>query len=106
METHVLPTRLYVGIFLALLLGTALTVAASFVDFGGRLNSANVLVAMSIAVSKGLLVVLFFMHVRYSARLIWVFVAAGAFWLALLIGLTLSDFLTRGWLPVPAPWVP
>ncbi len=106
MDTHVLPTRLYVSIFLALRACTAATVAASFVDFGGRFNSANVLVAMSIAVSKGLLVVLFFMHVRYSARLIWVFVGAGFFWLAILIALTLSDFLTRGWLPLPQPWNP
>ncbi len=106
MDTHILPTRLYIGIFLTLLVCTALTVGASFVDFGGRLNSANVLVAMSIAVTKGLLVVLFFMHLRYSARLIWVFVGAGFFWLAILIALTLSDFLTRAWLPLPGPWNP
>jgi len=100
MDTHILPTRLYVGIFLLLLVCTALTVGASFVDFGGRLNSANVIVAMSIAVAKALFVVLFFMHVRYSPRLIWVFVGAGFFWLAILIALTMSDYLSRGWLPL------
>ncbi len=104
MDTHILPTRLYVGIFLLLLVFTALTVGASFVDFGGRLNSANVIVAMSIAIAKGLFVVLFFMHLRYSPRLIWVFVGAGFFWLAILIALTMSDYLSRGWLPLPTPW--
>jgi cytochrome c oxidase subunit IV len=104
MDTHILPTRLYVGIFLILLTLTAITVTTSFFDLGGRLNSANVLVAMSIACGKALLVVLFFMHVRYSPRLIWVFVGAGFFWLAILIALTMSDYLSRGWLPLPTPW--
>ena len=101
---HILPTRLYVLIFAALLTFTALTVGASFVDFGGRLNSANVVVAMSIAVAKVLLVVLYFMHLRYASRLTWVFAAAGLFWLIILLALTLSDVLTRGWLPLPTPW--
>jgi len=105
MTDHIVPTKLYVQVFAALLVLTAITVAASFYDLGGgRLHYANAIVALTIAVSKATLVVLYFMHVRYSSRLTWVFVGAGVFWLLILIGLTLSDVLTRGWLPVPPPW--
>jgi cytochrome c oxidase subunit IV len=105
MTDHIVSTRLYLRVFAALLVLTALTVAAAFFDLGGgRLHYANALVALTIAVSKATLVVLYFMHVRYSSRLTWVFVGAGVFWLLILIGLTLSDVLTRGWLPVPPPW--
>lgn len=105
MTEHIVPTRIYVRIFAALLVLTALTVLAGLYDLGGgRLHYANAIVALTIAVSKATLVVLYFMHVRYSSRLTWVFVGAGVFWLVILIGLTLSDTLTRGWLPVPPPW--
>ena len=73
---------------------TALTVWAAFQD----LRPYNDLVAMSIAVAKGLLVVLFFMHVKYSSRLIWVFAGAGFFWLFILFGLKLSDYMSRDWI--------
>jgi len=105
MTQHIVSTRMYLGIFGALLVLTALTVVASWYDLGGgRLHYANAIVALTIAVTKATLVVLYFMHVRYSSRLTWVFVAAGVFWLLILIGLTLSDVLTRGWLPIPGPW--
>lgn len=105
MTDHIVSTRIYVRVFAALLVLTAITVAASFFDLGGgRLHYANAVVALTIAVSKATLVMLYFMHVRYSSRLTWVFVGAGVFWLVILIGLTLSDVLTRGWLPVPPPW--
>ncbi|MCA1573318.1 MAG: cytochrome C oxidase subunit IV family protein, partial [Acidobacteria bacterium] len=58
----------------------------------------NVIVAMTIAVVKATLVVLYFMHVRYSARLIWVVVASALFWMGILFALTFSDYWTRGWL--------
>ncbi len=104
--THtIVPTRIYVRVFAALLVLTALTVAASFFDLGGgRLHYVNAVVALTIAVSKASLVVLYFMHVRWSSRMIWVFVGAGAFWLLILIGLTLSDVLTRQWIPALPPW--
>lgn len=82
-------------IFLALLVGTALTVAAAFYDFPWRLNT---IVALTIAVAKATLVVLYFMHVRYSTRLVWVIVASALFWMALLFGFTFSDYFTRHWL--------
>jgi len=95
MSEHIVPVRIYVTIFLALLLGTALTVMAAFYDFPWQLNT---IIALTIASAKATLVVLYFMHVRYSSRLIWVIMASALFWLALLFALTLSDYNTRHWL--------
>jgi cytochrome c oxidase subunit 4 len=86
-----------VTIFLLLLLGTGLTVAAAFVEFPGKLNTV---VALTIAVTKATFVVLYFMHLRYSSRLVWVIVASALFWMAILFALTFSDYLTRGWISV------
>jgi cytochrome c oxidase subunit IV len=82
-------------IFLVLLVGTALTVVAAFYDFPWRLNT---IVALTIATVKATFVVLYFMHVRYSARLVWVIVTAALFWMAILFAFTLADYFTRGWL--------
>jgi cytochrome c oxidase subunit 4 len=105
--THpVVPLRLYLGIFAILILLTGVTVAIAFFDLGGgRLHLLNAIAAITIASTKALLVVLYFMHVRYSSRLTWVFVGAGVFWMLILFVLTLSDYLSRGWLPIPAPWI-
>lgn len=92
MNTHVVPMKIYIGIFLALLVGTGVTVAAAYVDMG----PLNTVVALSIAVVKALLVILYFMHVRYSSKLTWVFVAAGFFWFLILIAFTFADYDTRG----------
>src|SRR2546423_2092589 len=96
MSAHIVQPRVYVVIFLALMLGTTLTVVAAFRDFPGPLN---VVVALTIAVIKATLVVLYFMHVRYSARLIWLVIGASIFWLAIMFALTISDYWTRTWLP-------
>jgi len=50
------------------------------------------------------LIILYFMHVRYSSRLLWIFVCAGFFWLGIMFALSFSDFLTRGWLSLPTGW--
>jgi cytochrome c oxidase subunit 4 len=97
MSEHIVPLRVYVTIFLALLVGTALTVWAGLHDFPGSLN---VMIALTIAVTKATLVVLYFMHVRYSSRLIWVVFTSALFWLAILFVFTFSDYWTRGWLSV------
>ena len=91
-SVHVVPVRTYFLIFLTLLVMTALTTAAAFVDLGPFGN----VVAMAIASFKATLVVLFFMHVRYSSWLIWVFVGAGVAWMGHILILTMSDYLTRG----------
>ncbi len=95
MSEHIVPIRVYVTIFLALLVGTALTVWAGLQDFPGPLN---VVIAMTIAVIKATLVVLYFMHVRYSSRLIWLILASALFWMGILFALTFSDYLTRDWM--------
>lgn len=86
--------RTYLMVFGALLALTALTTAVAFVDLGGI---ANVTVAITIAIIKTVLVLLFFMHLRYSSYLTVLFAGAGVFWLAILIALTLSDYISRGW---------
>ena len=85
-----------VTVFTALLVLTATTTAVSFVDLGPWSS----VVALGIAFLKATLVVLFFMHVKYSSRLTQAVIAGGLFWLAIMIALTLSDFLSRGWLRV------
>jgi cytochrome c oxidase subunit IV len=97
MSEHIVPVKVYLMIFLALMAGTFLTMVAAFYDFPWRLNTV---IALTIATIKATLVVLYFMHVRYSSRLVWVIVASALFWLAILFGLTLSDYWTRDWLPV------
>ncbi len=90
-EPHV-SIRTYALVFLALLVLTGLTTAIAFLDLGGSINT---MVALAIAVCKALLVILYFMHVRYSDKLTWVFAAAGFFWLPILIGGTMDDVITR-----------
>ena len=94
MTSHIVPVRTYVAVFVALLVLLAGTVAVNFVSLG----ELNVVVALGIAVSKMFLVMLFFMHVRYSGRLVWIYVGVGLYWLGILMALTMGDVLTRGWL--------
>jgi cytochrome c oxidase subunit 4 len=82
----------YAFVFVGLLVLTALTTAVAFVDLGGGWNNV---VALTIAVAKAVLVILFFMHVRYSDKLTWVFVGAGFFWLLIMIGGIMDDVRTR-----------
>jgi cytochrome c oxidase subunit IV len=84
-------TRLYCTVFAALLVLLAITVAAAEADLG-RLNFP---LAAAIATIKAVLILLYFMHVRYSKPLIWLMAGAGAVWLAILFSLTFSDYLTR-----------
>ncbi len=95
MSEHIVPTRVYYTIFAVLLLCTYLTVQIAYFDLG----TLNTIAALVIAAFKAVLVVLFFMHVRYSTRLTWAVAAGGLFWLLILLGLTMSDYLTRAWQP-------
>jgi cytochrome c oxidase subunit IV len=90
---HVAPVRLYLVIFGALLVGTFLTVLVAKFDFGAMNN----IVMLSIACAKALLVILYFMHVRWSSRLTWVVAASGFFWLLILFFFTMADYMSRGW---------
>jgi len=100
MTHQAVPVRTYVLVFLALITLTISTVAISKIELG----EFNFIVAMTIAVIKGSLVVWFFMNVRQSSPLTRLFVVAGFFWMAILIVFTLSDYLSRGWLPSGAWW--
>ena len=97
MSEHIVYPRVYIMIFLALLAGTGLTAYVAYFNFPGPLNAV---VAITIAVIKATLVILYFMHVRYSPRLIGLIIAAALFWMAILFALTISDYSTRTWLPV------
>ena len=89
---HVSSPWMYLGVFAALLILTLATWLVAQVDLGW----ANDVVALTIAVTKALLVILFFMHVRYSTRLTKLTAIGGFLWLAILIFLTLNDYVTRG----------
>jgi len=93
----VTPVLTYLAVFLALGVGTGVTVYVAYFDFG----FLNVIVALSIAVAKASLVVWYFMGVRYNTPLTRVVVVAGFFWLLIMFGLGMSDYLTRDWLNVP-----
>src|SRR4029453_5492929 len=93
MSGHVAPKSLYYAFVSALIVGTGLTVAAAFVDMGAMNN----VIMLTIACVKAALVVLFFMHVRWGTRLTWVVVASGFFWLLIMFGLTMTDYISRGW---------
>ena len=92
MSEHIVPTRVYYTIFLLLLACTGLTVWVAYFDLG----PLNTIVALGIAIFKAVLVVLFFMHVKYSSKLIWAVVAGGVFWLLILLTI-ITDYLTRSW---------
>jgi len=91
---HVVPTRVYYTIFGILMLCTYLTVQIAVFDLG----ALNTIAALVIAVFKATLVVLFFMHVKYSTRLTWAVVLGSVFWLGIMLALTMSDYLTRAWM--------
>jgi cytochrome c oxidase subunit IV len=93
-EGHIAPLRLYLTIFGALMVGTVITVWVAFFDLG----PLNNVVMLGIACAKALLVVLYFMHVRWSTRLTWVVAGSGFFWLLILFSLTMADYLSRGWI--------
>jgi cytochrome c oxidase subunit 4 len=93
MSEHIVPTRIYYVIFGLLILCTYLTVQAAFIDLG----ALNTLVALGIALFKATLVVLFFMHVKYSTKLTWAVVVGSVFWFGILLALTYGDYITRSW---------
>jgi len=102
-ENHIVSPMIYLAILGALLVATGLTVWASFIDLGewhiapGLTIFWNPVVALAIACSKATLVVLFFMHVKYSTKLTKLTVMSGFFLFLALIGMTLTDYFSRAW---------
>jgi cytochrome c oxidase subunit 4 len=97
MSAHVLPKTTYYTIFFSLMVLTAITVAVSFINLG----SANFPIAIGVAITKATLVVLFFMHVKYSSRMTKMVVGMAIFFLLTMLGLTMTDYMTRGWFSAP-----
>ena len=97
MSEHVVSPKVYLAIFATLMVLTAATVAAAYMDLG----PFNLAVALAIAAVKATLVVLYFMHVRYNPRLIGLGIVLGVAWLGVLIFITFGDYLSRGWSPFP-----
>jgi len=97
---HVVPKKIYLLVFGTLLAFTALTTGMAFVDLG----QWNTIVALIIACSKATLVVLFFMHIRWSTHLMRIVLLSALLWLAILISLTTTDFFSRDWTPIPQSW--
>lgn len=90
----------YVGVYVMLLGLLAATIGGAYL----RLGVLNAAVALAIAGAKAVLIILYFMHIRGSGRRRWVFVSVGFFWLAILIALAMTDYLTRGWIAPPVGW--
>lgn len=95
MGQHAIPRKHYYNVFGWLIVLLVLTVGAAYVDTGH--HWINNVVAMTIAVAKMMLIILIFMHVRWSSKLTWVFVGGGFFWLLILFVFTLSDVFSRHW---------
>jgi cytochrome c oxidase subunit 4 len=96
MSQHITPVRTYRAVFVALLLLLVATVGASFLPLGAW----HFPIAMTFAVAKAVLIVLIFMHVLHSHRLTMIVALAGFLWLGIMLALTLSDYLSRGWLKI------
>ncbi len=92
-EEHIVTPKVYGLIFGALLFFTGLTVAASYIE----MYTFNAVVALAIACIKAVLVILFFMHVKYSSRLTKLTVAAGFFTFIVLMTMTMTDYISRAW---------
>jgi cytochrome c oxidase subunit IV len=92
--------RTYITVWAGLLILLGLTVGAAYIPLG----PFNTITAISIAVTKAVIIGLYFMHLRYSPRLMWVFAGAGFFWLMILFALAMGDYATRSWLPSPTVW--
>jgi cytochrome c oxidase subunit IV len=88
---HIVSPKVYVGIFLSLMVLTAATVVAAYVNLG----PFNIVIALAIASVKATLVVLYFMHARYSPNRTHMVIIAAVFWLAIMLALTLCDYVTR-----------
>jgi cytochrome c oxidase subunit 4 len=97
MTTHIVSVRTNVTVFIVLLVLLFATIVGAYLPLG----PLHLPTALLIAVAKAVLIGLFFMHLYYRHRLTWVVSIASLLWLAILLALTLADFLSRGWLAIP-----
>jgi cytochrome c oxidase subunit 4 len=92
--------RKYVVVYVVLMGLLAATVGAAYLHLG----NLTIVAALTIAVAKTSLILLYFMHIRFSGRRLWVFAVVGFLWLAILLTLAMTDYLSRGWIPLPTGW--
>jgi len=97
-EHHVVPIRTYLAVYVGLIILVAITVSASFIDMG----VISIIIVLSIAIAKAGLIMLYFMHLRYSPKLMWVFAGLGFFGLSIMILIAMGDYVARGGQIVPA----
>jgi cytochrome c oxidase subunit 4 len=95
-EHRHISLRTYIITFVALMVLMVMTVGVHFIDLGPTLNAG---IAVAIAIAKTALIVMYFMHLSVSSRLVQLFAAAAFLWLLLLFGITMGDYLARGWPP-------
>ena len=96
-EHHIVSPKVYFAIFTALMVCTVLTVLAAEMDLNHIFSGMNIVVALTIATFKAALVVLFFMHGKYSSKRTQMVIICSVFWLAIMLFMTMSDYLTRAW---------
>ena len=97
---HISPIGTYLAVFAALMVLTFVTVMVAGMDLG----KWNTFVALAIAVVKATVVILWFMHMKYSAKITWICVIAGTVWIIIMLMFTMMDFNTRVWSPYPESW--
>ena len=100
MQEKAVSVGMYLVIYVALMALLAATVGAAYLHLGNM----TVVAAVAIAAVKACLIILYFMHIRFSGRTRWVFAVVGFLWLAILFSLAMTDYLSRGWLGVPKGW--
>jgi len=96
-DHHIVSPKIYFTIFGALMICTILTVVAAEIDLNQYFSGLNIIVALTIAVFKASLVVLFFMHGKYSPKRTQLVIVASVFWLMVMLFMTMSDYVTRLW---------
>lgn len=93
MADHIVSVRFYLWVYVALMVLLGATLGAAYANLG----PFNTVLWITIAGMKAALVVLYFMHVRYASKMTWLFAGAGLLWFFTLLGLTLTDYFSRGW---------
>ena len=96
-EHHIVSPKIYAAIFATLMLCTFITVKAAEIDLNQYFSGLNIIIALTIAVFKASLVVLFFMHGKYSPKRTQLVIFCSIFWLAIMLFMTMSDYLSRPW---------
>ena len=100
MAGRTISVGMYVLVYVVLMALLAATVGAAYLHLG----NLTIVAALTIAVAKTSLILLYFMHIRFSGRRLWVFAVVGFLWLAILLTLAMTDYLSRGWIPLPTGW--